>query len=829
VNLANGGMYSNVTTATLNITGAPVTMNGYTYKCIVGGSCAPTQTSNIATLSISATIPITQQPQLAQICVGTNANFAVNAVGSSIAYQWQQSTDGGFTWANVSNGGVYANVTTSTLTLVGAPLAYSNYLYRCVVSNPCVAPFLTSSAMLVVDASPSITTQPQPQITCAGTAVSFTVGAIGGGLVYQWQASATGLGGPYVNLTSVQPYSGPFSQTLTLVASPASVNGYAFRCVVGGNCAPSVISAGALVTINALPTIVTQPSPSIICLGSNATFTVGAVGTSLVYQWQESSTTGYNNITNGGIYSGANAATLTLNAPPASMTGTDYRCYISGACTPPVITQTQTMLVNTPPTITGQPSDRSVCVGSNTSFTLQATAQVSSPMVYQWQVNDGTGFVNVLNSAPYSGANTNVLNITNANILMNGYSFRCIITANCSPFATSSVVKLTVNTLPAVTTHPADVTICPQSYAKFTVTGIGTGLIYNWQVNTGASYVNITDNNTYSGSNTNILRVLTAVTMNNYLYRCVLTGICPPPAISNGARLSVLNPVVLQTNTLTDTVCEGGTLKFGVAATGANLRYQWQRKLTTGGYIDIMDLPPYSGVNTDSLRFSSAPDSIAGYSYRCRVYETQLCNLSFYTPDIPLGMFFAPQTNPAFLKVGPLKTATFAVPLGGSKYQWQVNKNDGAGFVDITNSGPYSGTSTNTLFISPTQYTMNEYQFRCVIDSICKTPVASKRAVLNVDPQLSVSSIGGKLAGVTVYPNPLEGTKLNISLGLPLKGNTEVKVMDKMGKVVYTSKLDYSKQLTNSIELNALAAGVYTLQIINESESVIESVRFTKQ
>jgi hypothetical protein len=62
-----------------------------------------------------------------------------------------------------------------------------------------------------------------------------------------------------------------------------------------------------------------------------------------------------------------------------------------------------------------------------------------------------------------------------------------------------------------------------------------------------------------------------------------------------------------------------------------------------------------------------------------------------------------------------------------------------------------------------------------------------------------------------------------------LKGNTEVKVMDKMGKVVYTSKLDYNKQLTNSIELNALAAGVYTLQVINESESVIESVRFTKQ
>lgn len=832
VNLTNAGVYSTVTTSTLNITGATLGMTGYQYKCIITGSCLPSVQSNVATLSINATIPITQQPQSSQICVGTNTSFAVGAVGSGILYQWQESQNAGVTWNNLSNGGVYNNTTTATITLTGASLSYSGYVYRCVVSNACVAPFTTNNATLTVDASPAITLQPvSTQTVCAGTNITLSVAASGGGLLYQWQASATGTAGPYANIASFGTYSGYYSNTLIIQGSPSSLNGYAYRCVVSGNCAPAVISTACVLTVNGVPTVVTQPVQPTICVGSNASFTVVATGTALVYQWQESTTTGYVNVTNGGMFSGATTATLTLTAPLASMTGNTYRCEISGSCLPAVTTIPRSLVVNTPPTITGQPLDKAVCVGGTTSFAVYATAQTTSPVTYQWQYNDGiSGFQNVLNSAPYSGATSNILTITNANVVMNGYIYRCIITSDCAPFATSSQVKLQVWTLPAVVSHPTDLTLCPQSIASFTVVGTGSSLTYRWQVNTGSGYVNVIDNGTYSGASSSTLLVQTAATQNNYLFRCVLTGVCAPPATTNAARLNVLNPVIIQMHTLTDTICEGGSLKIGVSATGQSLKYQWQRKTSTiGSYVDLTDIPPYSGVNTDSLRFTAAPDSIAGFIYRCRVYETQQCNLSFYTADIPLGMFFAPATNPASLKIGPLKTATFAVATGGGNFQWQVNKNNGGGFVDLTNSGPYSGVNSNTLVISPTQLSMSEYKFRCVVDGICRTPVPSKQGVLIIDPSLSVSTVAGRTAGITVYPNPLEGTKLNISVTESLKGNTEVKVTDKLGKVVYTGKLDFDGHKVNSIELNALAAGVYTLQIINQSESIIESVRFTKQ
>ncbi len=75
-------------------------------------------------------------------------------------------------------------------------------------------------------------------------------------------------------------------------------------------------------------TIDTQPQAATICDGENATFTVAASGYNLSYQWQEDGS----NITDGGIYSGANTAGLTLTDPGLSNDGNLYRCIITGLC-----------------------------------------------------------------------------------------------------------------------------------------------------------------------------------------------------------------------------------------------------------------------------------------------------------------------------------------------------------------------------------------------------------------------------------------------------------------------------------------------------------------
>ena len=59
-------------------------------------------------------------------------------------------------------------------------------------------------------------------------------------------------------------------------------------------------------------------------------------------------------------------------------------------------------------------------------------------ITYQWQVNDGSGFDNILmTDGRFTGADTDSLTLLSAQISQAGYSFRVIITGNCAPRPTS--------------------------------------------------------------------------------------------------------------------------------------------------------------------------------------------------------------------------------------------------------------------------------------------------------------------------------------------------------------------------------------------------------
>jgi hypothetical protein len=89
------------------------------------------------------------------------------------------------------------------------------------------------------------------------------------------------------------------------------------------------------------------------------------------------------------------------------------------------------------------PVNTSVCEGANTSFTVLA----SNVITYQWQVDPGTGFVNLSNNATYSGVTTTTLNITAATNSLNGFIYRCVATNGAGP-SNSNPATLTVTPLP---------------------------------------------------------------------------------------------------------------------------------------------------------------------------------------------------------------------------------------------------------------------------------------------------------------------------------------------------------------------------------------------
>jgi len=182
-NVANGGVYSGVTTPTLTITGATNAMNGYFYRCVISGTCPPAANSNGARLTVNALPTITINPS-GTICGGVAGinGVALTASGAN-SYVWSPLT------------GLYTNATATTAytgtnlaTVYAAPTVNTIYTVNGTnTTTGCVG----SASVRVVFTPPPPTVTPASVTMCLGdpavklkaasattTSVSFSSGAI---------------------------------------------------------------------------------------------------------------------------------------------------------------------------------------------------------------------------------------------------------------------------------------------------------------------------------------------------------------------------------------------------------------------------------------------------------------------------------------------------------------------------------------------------------------------------------------------------------------------------------------------------------------------------
>jgi hypothetical protein len=253
---------------------------------------------------------------------------------------------------------------------------------------------------------------------------------------------------------------------------------------------------------------------------------------------------GFANLGNGGVYSGATTATLSITGVTAGMNGYQYQVIVSGVVAPAVTSAVVTLTVNLPPSISVHPANTSVTAGGNTSFNVTATG---TGLTYQWQVNIGTGFANVSNGGVYSGVTTATLTITGVTAGMNGFLYQVIVSGASAPAAMSSAALLTVNVPPGISVPPSNTSVTAGGNTSFSVTATGTSLTYQWQVNTGAGFGNVSNGGVYSGATTATLSISGASTgLSGYVYRVIVSGSAAPPATSSAASLTVsLKPLDL--------------------------------------------------------------------------------------------------------------------------------------------------------------------------------------------------------------------------------------------------------------------------------------------
>lgn len=284
----------------------------------------------------------------------------------------------------------------------------------------------SSAAWTLTDATNPLTTflnitgQPASQTKCNGDSATFTVAATGTGLTYQWQVN-TGSG--FTNIT------GATTSTLVVNGLNTTFNGNRYRCSIT-NATGTANSNEATLTMGVQTNITTQPSNRAGCLGDNVTFSTAASGSGLTWQWEENTGSGFTTI------AGATSSALIRTNIQTVMSGTTYRAIIAGNCGTRT-TDTVSLTVSGPITITTQPTPTSVnvCAGSTVTLSMAATGATT----FQWQIDLGSGYTNI------TGATTSTLNITNIPATYNGGNIRCALTNPCN-VAFSSVVPVVVQT-----------------------------------------------------------------------------------------------------------------------------------------------------------------------------------------------------------------------------------------------------------------------------------------------------------------------------------------------------------------------------------------------
>jgi glucose/arabinose dehydrogenase len=495
------------TTPTLSFTDIQPADEG-SYRVIVCNDFGST-TSEVATVTVIIPPTITTQPLDITPVQGADPKLTVEASGNPApTFQWRK---GGMDLAGEDM---------ATLDFPDIQPS-ANGGYDVMVSNE--GGSVTSRvATVTVIVPPTIATQPMNIRPIQGTMTNLMVAATGSApLTYQWRRSETNL----LDASATTP-------TLQFASiQPADEGSYG---VVVSNEGGSVTSAVVTVTVIIPPTIDTQPIDITPVEGTDTNLTVVASGNpASTFQWRK-----------GGMgLTGETSDTLEFTAiDPSAEGGYDVVVSNDGGS---VTSRVATVTVIVAPTITLEPINIFAGEGTDTNLTVAASSG-NGTLTFHWR----KGGVNLT-----TGGNA-ALDFPNIQPSAEG-DYDAIV-SNEAGSVTSMVATVTVESPPAITSHPADTVMCPGGTAIFSVTASGDQpLSFQWRRD---------GTDIPMATNASLTNMNVQMSMNGDIFDVVLTNAFGS-VTSNPAMLAV-NPPTSATPLTSMTACEGSTVVFSTTPSG---------------------------------------------------------------------------------------------------------------------------------------------------------------------------------------------------------------------------------------------------------------------
>jgi len=439
-----------------------------------------------------------------------------------------------------------------------------------------------------------------------------------------------------------------------------------------------------------------------ICSGGTATLSATGSGT---IKW-------YNAATDGTLLGTGNSYLTPELTSNTTYYAEDYTCGASLVRTPVTVS-----VVSDPDiTISGATT---ICSGGTASLTA-STSGGTGTLTYQWQYNNGSGWIN---------AGTSGLNFTTSPLTITT-DIRCVFiaTGNGCNTKISNVVTITVVPDPSVTI-PSGANICTGGTATLTANATGgTGTVtYQWQYYSAPNWINTGTNNSVF-----VTPQLTAST--NYRCQYSASGADCGTSTSNTVLVNLFPDPGISISASSTSICTGGTVQLTSTALGGygTPSFQWYSSANGSDWTAI------SGATESTY---NSPALSSGIYYRC-TYDTDAsgCDLST-SNQIYISVNADPSLtitsiNDLIICAGSIAAFYVQTHNGGVapiSFQWQ-RSTDGNTWTDI---GGATGSSYNAGYLYASSY------FRCAKisgASGCETGFSNAILItVNPDPSVSIS------------------------------------------------------------------------------------------
>ncbi len=585
--------------------------------------------------------------------------------------------------------------------------------------------WVTERAPQPAHGAPQVTTQPTGRSVAAGTAVSFTAAASGSPSVH-WQVSSDG-GQHWSNVHGATSDSYTFTATL-------AQSGHEYRAVFA-NSAGSARSDPAVLTVTAgssgnaaaqiAPTVTLQPTGQNVTAGSVVTFTAAASGSPAPgVQWQVSAD-------GGGSWTpllGATGASYALTATPG-LSGYSYRAVFANAAGT-ATSAAATLTVSVGPSMTIQPGNQSIVIGSGVTFTAAATGS-PAPAV-QWRVSGDGG----ASWAPIAGATSTSYSFTPA-LSDSGKQYDAVF-SNGAGTITSNAATLTItqtSQAPAVTQQPLGQTVTAGAAVTFNAAASGSPTpSVKWQVSTdfGSTF------NDIAGATSTSYTFTASQGQNGYEYRAVFSNGVGTAAITNPASLIVQSVPQITAQPSSTTVSAGTIASFSASATGVPApTIQWQ--FSTDGGNTWSNAP---GQTSNSYSFTALQGQ-NGSRYRAVFTNAAGSTATSAATLTVIAGAMAPQITgqPSSRAVVSGTSVTFSASASGTPtptVQWNVSMDHGGTWSPVANA-------TSSILAFTTAANENGWEYEAVFTNPGGTATTSA-ATLVVGADASSNNWSGYAA-----------------------------------------------------------------------------------